>query len=156
MRWMWMATAAVAVVGCGHAQSATASRSSWEQEPDRFTTAFDQVRAGVEPSATAGKYTFVDRGDGVVKVTDERKQALERSRGDRVADAWILKDVKARLDSDRSIDQTSLDVESSGGVVSLFGVVEDPMAAKHTIQVALDSDGVRAVDAELQLRQPAQ
>jgi osmotically-inducible protein OsmY len=156
MRWMMAAGALVAVVGCGHTQSMTASRSSGEQEHDRFTTAFDQVRAGVEQSATAGKYTFVDGGDGVVKVTDESKQALERSRGDRVADAWIVRDVKARLDGDRSIDQTSLAVESSGGVVSLFGVVDDPMAAKHAIQLALDSDGVRAVDAELQLRQPAQ
>jgi osmotically-inducible protein OsmY len=152
MRWMMAAGALVAVVGCGHAPPATASRSPGGQGHDEFTTAFAQVRSGAEAKTTAGKYTLVDGGDGVVKVTDESKQALERSRADHVADAWIEKDVKARLAGDHSIDQSALDVESSGGVVSLFGMVEDPMAAEHAIQLALDSEGVRAVDAELQYR----
>ncbi|MGZ3407341.1 MAG: hypothetical protein ACXVAN_12910, partial [Polyangia bacterium] len=70
MRGMLVAGALLAMVGCRHSQS-TASRSSGEQGHDEFATAFDQVQKGYEPKATAGKYTFVDRGEGVIKVTDE-------------------------------------------------------------------------------------
>jgi osmotically-inducible protein OsmY len=142
----------VSAVGCGHAQSSVASRSSGEQGHDEFTAAFAQVSAGAEPQATAGKYTLVDRGDGIVKVTDQSKPALERSRPDRVADVWIEKDVTAKLAADPSVDQARLDIDSSGGTVRLFGVVDDPLAAERAIKLTLDSEGVRAVEAELQFR----
>ena len=99
MRWMGIVSV-VALFACGHTQStATASRPAGEQAYSDFASAYADVESGIEAKATAGKFTFVDRGEGVINVVDEDKRATEERRLDRVADRWIERDVANHLES---------------------------------------------------------
>ena len=153
MRWMMAAGAVAALVGCGHSESTEQARadSSWEQAKDSFANAYDSVKSGVKDTAAAGKYAIEGAGNGVVRVTDQSKQAVAREK-DVVADSWITTKVKTKLAFDKEVKPAHLNVESERGVVHLYGVVDIPAIAERAIQLALDTDGVKAVDAQLQYR----
>lgn len=120
----------------------------WQPAKPDFAGAYDRVKAGTDRAATAGKYALRDLGRGIVRITDESRPALERA-GDAIGDAWITTKVKAQLAANRHVKASEIEVTTDHGVVKLAGTVDDALAAERAIQIALETSGVRAVDADL-------
>jgi hyperosmotically inducible protein len=66
-----------------------------------------------------------------------------------VADGWITTKVKLALLSEEGVGTTSVNVDTDGGVVTLFGRVDSADAKQRAEQRARAVDGVKDVDNEL-------
>jgi osmotically-inducible protein OsmY len=75
------------------------------------------------------------------------------SAGTQVDDAAIKTSVKAKLAADVKLSTlTNIEVNSTNGVVTLAGQVENPDQRKLAEQVARTVDGVVRVNSELQIK----
>ena len=67
-------------------------------------------------------------------------------------DAWVTAKVKAKLMRQHLVDLVRIDVSTEDGVVQLAGFVDRPSQAKMAEMIALDTEGVRAVQNDLIVR----
>jgi hyperosmotically inducible protein len=68
--------------------------------------------------------------------------------GGKTSDAWITSSVKSSLQFTRGISRIDFSVTTTGGVVSLTGIVHSKAERDLAMQVAQDIRGVKQVDAE--------
>ncbi len=148
--WLWV-TIALGAAACGHEQAAVQQQQPYATAAPRsdFAAAYDAIKSGAENTATAGKYALQGIGSGVVRVTDQTKEALGRGQG-KVEDAWITTKVKTSLATTPGVKSGDVHVDTSDGIVRLSGVVDDSYAAERAIDAALKEKGVVAVDSALQ------
>jgi len=72
--------------------------------------------------------------------------------GQYVDDSTITTSVKTKLVADKVANLTRIDVDTTNRVVSLNGVVESPEHKTRAEQLAMQVDGVRRVDNNLQIQ----
>lgn len=89
-----------------------------------------------------------------VRTADRLGDAPEpdRSVGERIDDATITIAVKARLLSDPLVKGTKIDVDTREGVVYLTGTVRSANEKHKAIELARETDHVKAVEANLDVR----
>lgn len=75
-----------------------------------------------------------------------------RTAGQNVDDATITTSVKARLAGDKISSLTRVDVDTTGGVVSLNGVVESADQKTRAQELASQAGGVKKVVNNLQVQ----
>jgi hyperosmotically inducible periplasmic protein len=70
-----------------------------------------------------------------------------QSVGEAVDDSAITATVKSRLLADSVVSASAIDVDTTGGAVSLNGIVKSEQERQRAIQLAQSTQGVRVVDA---------
>jgi osmotically-inducible protein OsmY len=73
--------------------------------------------------------------------------AGERSTGQVIDDATITTKVKASFVADPQVSALAISVETTNGVVTLSGVVDNEAERQRAIQLAQGMEGVKRVDA---------
>lgn len=71
--------------------------------------------------------------------------------GDRIADARIVSVIKAKYVLDRDLSAIDINIDSTDGQVALTGTVASADLIAKALRLALDTDGVRTVTAQLTL-----
>jgi hyperosmotically inducible protein len=77
--------------------------------------------------------------------------ACGKTVGDTLDDATITTRVKTALLNDPDVGALRIDVNTSGGVVTLSGAVKSPAEADKAVQIAHTVKGVRQVKSDLQV-----
>jgi osmotically-inducible protein OsmY len=72
--------------------------------------------------------------------------------GDAISDARILSVIKAKFVLDRDLSALAINVDVSGGAVTLKGTVDSADLIGKAVALALDTDGVRNVTSRLAVR----
>lgn len=72
--------------------------------------------------------------------------------GDRLSDARIVAEIKAKYLLDKDLSAVDIHVDSSNGVVALTGTVASADLIGKAVVLALDTGGVRTVTARLSVR----
>ncbi len=75
--------------------------------------------------------------------------------GEVVTDAWITTKVKAELLATDDVPGTTIDVDTSNGVVTLMGNVNSSAEADKAVAVARGIKGVARVDSQLSVNPSA-
>lgn len=75
-----------------------------------------------------------------------------QSTGQYVDDRTITASVKSKLVADRASNLTRVDVDTTNRVVSLNGVVESPDLKRRAEELAMQVNGVRRVNNNLQVQ----
>jgi osmotically-inducible protein OsmY len=152
--WIVAAVATLGLAGCKHTDESASARAEYGQAKDDFSLAYDSVKRGAENTATAGKYALRDVGQGIVEVTDSTKASFDKA-GGTVEDAWIKTKIESKYAMDKQVKMSDLKISSDHGTVRIVGLVDDPKEAERAIQLALDTDGVKAVDSNIQYKRAA-
>ena len=74
--------------------------------------------------------------------------------GDRVADARLTAKIKSKMALDDHVKARAIDVDTSAGVATLSGVVASGDERKRALQLARDTEGIKRVIDELEVRKP--
>jgi hyperosmotically inducible protein len=151
MRTMLIMFALMAAAGAARADQPAKeqSGSTWQNAREDFAKAYGAVKAGTEKTAVAGKYAIQDLGKGLVRITDKSRQALKQT-GSAVEDGWITAKIKGEYAVDQQVKARQIGVTTDHGVVRLSGTVDNEAEAKRAIDIALGTNGVVAVDSDLQ------
>ena len=75
--------------------------------------------------------------------------------GERLADGWLTTKVQAQFFADDDIKARYIDVTTRDGVVTIKGHVENEQVRQQVLQIAKNTDGVRQVQDQLLVGQPA-
>jgi len=137
---------------------------------DGVRDVIDQIRVG-EAAATAGTYrdndvdVDVDIDDdlenkareGAAEVKEEGREAAAKAgevagrAGAAVTDAAITSAVKAKFLADTTVQGLKIDVDTSGGMVTLNGTVSSRAEADRAMMLARNTDGVKGVHSNLKV-----
>ena len=74
--------------------------------------------------------------------------------GDTITDARLTAKIKSKMALDDHVKARAIDVDTSGGVATLSGVVESADERKRALQLARDTEGITRVVDELEVRRP--
>ena len=114
------------------------------RETDGVRDVVDKLQVG-ESAATAGVLDEEDKAEGR-EAADRAGDTADRA-GEAVTDAGITSAVKAKLLADQAVSGLAIDVDTSGGVVTLSGEVNTRAEADQAITLARATEGVsRVVD----------
>lgn len=85
-----------------------------------------------------------------------RRKAGEAGKAiaDATADARITAAIKAKLVAERDLPALSISVNTTGGIVTLSGIVPSAEAISKAMLLAMEIDGVREVISTLQVKSP--
>lgn len=160
------------VTGCA------TNRSAGEQVDDGWITTKITSKLTSDPQVNPFKID-VDTTDGVVTLRGKVKKASVRqeaedlarntrgvkrvineievvepgdTEGDVVSDSWITTKIKSKLTADPQLNPFNIDVDTSGGVVTLSGKVKNDANRQEAEKLARDTRGVRRVVNELTIR----
>lgn len=115
-----------------------------------FVSAYDAVKNGRESTAKADGLVM-QSNNGAVRIVDAIRPAPPQP-AERPPDASLTNGVERMFRTDVDVDPKQVKVETHDGVVKLSGTVKSPHAAEAAIRLALDTDGVAAVDSTLDWR----
>ena len=118
------------LAGCNRTEERNISRAPSPATPSQSTPSMpsQSPSAGLPPTTAPG-------GD--------------RSAGQVIDDAGITAKVKAALIAEKEVSGMSINVDTSGGKVTLSGKVPDPAQIERAMQVARAVEGVKSVDNKL-------
>ena len=85
-----------------------------------------------------------------VETASEAKDHL----GDTVAEATLTAKIKSKMALDDHVNARAIDVDTSGGVATLTGVVASKDERKRAVQLARDTDGITRVVDKLEIKKP--
>jgi hypothetical protein len=115
--------------------------------PTAFAHAYQGVRDGSRTTAQVDGLRFERAPDGaVLTVDDSRAQAGVITP---LSDDVTTTHVQGILATDVDVKASRVHVDSSNGIVTLSGNVSGPRAAETAIRLALNSEGVTAVNSRL-------
>lgn len=142
------------------------------RETDGVRDVIDQIRVG-EAAATAGTYrdndvdvdVDVDVDDdleakaraGAAEVKEEGREAADKAgevanrAGAAITDAAITSAVKAKFLADTTVKGLKIDVDTSGGMVTLNGTVSSRAEADRAMNLARNTEGVKGVHSNLKV-----
>lgn len=72
--------------------------------------------------------------------------------GDRVRDGALTAKIKSKLALDDRVNARAIDVDTSGSVVTMTGVVASESERERAVRLALETDGVTRIVDRLQVR----
>ena len=109
---------------------------------------FDQVRDKGEKAADKiedyGRKT-ADKAEEIGHETVDKTKELAKKTEAVVTDAAVTSAVKARFLADSTVKGLKIDVDTSGGVVTLNGTVSSQAEASRAVMLARNTDGVKRV-----------
>ena len=116
---------------------------------------FDQVKVGSWRSATpaagpGGTNTARDR----MGQLDARAGKAAQEVGDYVSDAGLTAKIKAKMALDDSVRARTIDVSTTGGVVTLAGTVGSAAERDRAVRLARDTKGIKQVVDHLNVLLP--
>ena len=104
------------------------------------------------PIGTSGAAVDVDSAREKGAEIGERI-AIGASRAERLASsAALTAKIKSKMALDDTIEALRIDVDTSGGVVTLTGTVDSPAQRERALQLARETDGVTSVVDRLTVR----
>lgn len=116
---------------------------------------FVTLRGKVESDAARDRAGEIARDvQGVKGVHNEIVVTPPDPAEDEDPDAVLTARVKARLMSDPQVKAMNIDVDSSAGVVTLSGIVENDVAHTEAVKLAQSAEGVRDVVDQLSVGTP--
>jgi len=102
-----------------------------------------------DTTATTGR---TDKDDKLkVEVKDDTTPKLEKA-GDKTADAAITSAVKTKFLADTKVSGMKIDVDTTGGVVTLTGTVASAAEKAEAIRLAKTTSGVKSVVDKLTIK----
>jgi osmotically-inducible protein OsmY len=115
-----------------------------------------ELHGEVDTSAARTEAVRIARAtDGVTNVEDHlRVRADGGSPAQAINDAWLTTSVRARFFLDDDVRGRDVDVSTQNGVVSLRGTVSSERERRQAVAVARNTDGVREVADQLEVRAP--
>jgi osmotically-inducible protein OsmY len=84
-------------------------------------------------------------------IVRQKSQQVGKALADSTADARITAAIKGKLVANKDLSALSISVNTTDGVVTLSGSVNSPDDISKAMVLAMDTDGVRQVVANLQL-----
>lgn len=81
-------------------------------------------------------------------VRQEGAEAVDTA-GNALSDGWITTKIQAKYFADADVKARNIDVNTSDGVVTLTGTIEDEQARKQALEIARTTDGVMRVEDRL-------
>jgi osmotically-inducible protein OsmY len=114
--------------------------------PKAFGHAYQQVASGAETTARVDGLKLERTGQGQVMAVDEHavtSAVIPQS------DSAVTSRVEGNLATDVDVKASRVHVQTNNGVVALSGNVKHARAAEAAIRLALDTDGVTAVNSSL-------
>ena len=87
------------------------------------------------------------------KASDTGREAAEHL-GDTVAEATLTAKIKSKMALDDHVNARAINVDTSGGVATLTGVVASKDERKRAVQLARDTDGITRVVDKLEIKKP--
>ena len=85
------------------------------------------------------------------RVGEQTADAADRARR-AMTEGSLTAKIKAKMALDDSVKALSIDIDTTGSVVTLSGVVDDENQRKRAVTLARETDGVTQVVDKLQLR----
>jgi len=131
--------------GCAHQETTTSGGIAGAD--DQFGRAYETVASGSKQSAHGGGYLIERAGDNTVRVV---REAPAGGLGRDVSDAWITAKIKGKLAADGDVKSREVHVHTDAGMVTLEGNVPSREQALKALRDTLNTDGVTAVDSQLQ------
>ena len=127
------------------------------RQTDGVREVVDQITVSPEAAATAGRETGREireqTGEAADATKDAAREARDRAAGaadaaqNALADATITSGVKGKFLADTAVSGLKIDVDTSGGVVTLTGTVSTRAEADRAVALARETNGVtRVVD----------
>ena len=140
-----------------------------QQAERRAGEAASKARAALGEAAAAAKSAFSAKLEALelraqdVKEDLARSGRIERRKArqagevvtDAARDATITAEIKGKLAADPVLSAMAIDVDTSGGRVTLSGTVPSHEAIGRATLLALETPGVHEVVATLQVKEPA-
>lgn len=135
---------------------------------DGVRDVIDQMRVD-EAAATAGTYDLENRAErGAAELKEESLEAYDKAKtegreaankvgdaadkaGAVITDAAITSAVKAKFLVDTTVKGLKIDVDTSGGMVTLNGTVSSRAEADRAMMLARNTDGVKGVHSNLKV-----
>jgi len=72
-----------------------------------------------------------------------------------LTDARLTAKIKSKMALDDTVPASRLDVDTSGGVVTVRGVVETPAQRARALQLARETDGVTSLNDRIEVARPS-
>lgn len=159
----------VGVVGTWYVEQERDSAAAVQQADQRASEAATRARDALGEAAAGVKGALSAKLEALELRAQDIKEDLARSgrivrrkareAGDAVTDAArdaaITAEVKGKLAADPGLSALAIDVDTSGGRVTLTGTVGSHEAIGRATLLALETQGVREVVATLQVKPPA-
>lgn len=156
----------VGALGTWYFQQERASSAAVEEANRRASESAAQARAALGQAAAGVKSALGAKLEALQLRAQDVKQDLERSgrlvrrkareAGEAVTDAGrdaaITAEIKGKLAADPELSALAIDVDTSGGRVTLSGSAPSHEAIGRATLLALETDGVREVVATLQVK----
>jgi len=116
-----------------------------DQEKDNLDRRADREKNAVDTSARAEKASI-----------EHENQSDKTGAKEEVSDAWITSKIKARMVGDKELKGSDISVDTDkSGEVTLSGTVDSRMVRHRADDIAEDVSGVRYVQNNLRVREPA-
>ncbi|GAP35239.1 BON domain-containing protein [Piscinibacter sakaiensis] len=144
-----IATAAAALMlsACGRNDDRTAGQQL-DQAVASAETRADQARADVKQGMAEARESARETGAEIKAGASRAADAV----ADKVEDAAITASVNAELAKDDRLSALKINVDTSGGHVSLRGTAPDASARERATRLASSVKGVVSVDNQLEVR----
>ena len=115
-----------------------------------------ELHGEVESAAAREEAVRIARAiDGVTRVDDQLRVRGDDGSGARALDdAWLTTSVRSKFFLDDDVRGRDVEVSTQNGVVTLRGTVENERERRQALAVARNTDGVRGVNDELEVRGP--
>jgi hyperosmotically inducible protein len=136
----------LATLGALLAFGCSSTKHAARETNETLALAYRSVASGTSEIASTGAYLVSRAGNQTVRVIRE----TPRETANAVSDGWITTKVKTKLGFEPEVKAGGVNVDTEAGVVTLKGVVKSEDEAMRAIETALDTDGVVAVDSQLQ------
>jgi hyperosmotically inducible protein len=134
------------VTGVTSVKSEIKINTDMRSTAEKATTA---AKAGTEKAANKsaeGVATAADKtSEAVGTAADKTKDAASKT-ANAASDTWTTTKVKAKIVGDKRLKGSSIDVSTTGGIVTLTGTVTSETQKKHAVSVAKGIKGVKDVE----------
>jgi hyperosmotically inducible protein len=115
------------------------------------STAVDATTNAADKAKESAKKGVGKSEEGVSKAADKTADAVSKA-GEKLRDAAITTKVKTDLSAERALKDSAIDVQTTGGVVTLRGSVGSEAQKDRAGVIARGADGVSRVDNQLVIR----
>jgi osmotically-inducible protein OsmY len=142
-----LATLALVAVVCVLAYNYWAGQG-FTLTPQTNTTGIDVERATERGTALANK--AAEQAGKAAQKTGEAVTQVEGA----IASGTLTAKIKSKMALDDTVKARTINVDTSGSVVTLSGVVATPEERTRAIRLAEETDGVTRVVDQLEVRRP--
>lgn len=122
-----------------------------EKTKEGTNKAIDATSHAAQKTKEAVEKAIGKSEEGVGKAAEKSSDAI-RKVGDKASDASVTTLVKSRLSGEKILNDSSIDVDTDGHVVTLKGTVPSTAAKAKAVEIARNTDGVTRVIDHLNVK----